>query len=69
MISSRWLSSTCWKVTIPADGRDLLSLQAATFVSARNVSPIKAGFGIPTFSKPGLAASVPSVVSSTDNRS
>ena len=48
--SSRWLSMRCWKVTIPASGRDYESLSASTSVSALSVSPTNTGLGIRTLS-------------------
>ena len=48
--SSRWLNIRCSKVTIPASGRELLSLRPTTSVSARSVSPMKTGLGIRTLS-------------------
>ena len=48
--SSRWLNMRCSKVTMPASGRELLSLRPTTSVSARSVSPMKTGLGIRTLS-------------------
>src|SRR3546814_18410237 len=49
--SSRWLTSRCVKVTMPAFGRDLLGFNSVTSVSARSVSPMQPGLGITTLSK------------------
>src|ERR1700738_4885156 len=61
-----WLSPRCTKVTMPAFGRERLSRNSATVVTARIVSPANTGDPKRTSVMPRLATVVPSVVSCTD---
>src|SRR3546814_6443500 len=50
-ISSRWFMSRWVNVTMPASGRERLSLRSVTSLSARIVSPMKTGLGMTSLSR------------------